>query len=168
MIQIGDYIIYGSNGVCKVENVGMLNKEGIPKDKKYYTLIPAYTRGNRIFTPVENPKVVIRPVISKEEALTIIEAMENIEVLDIAEDRRGEEVLKEVLGKYDCLETAKIFKTLYYKKLLRLGQGKKQSTRDDKYLNFAKDNLVKEMALSLGLDKDMTEKLIMKSISTLG
>jgi CarD family transcriptional regulator len=108
--------------------------------------------------------MVIRPVISKEEALAIIDAMTELKVIDITEDRRGEELIKEVLGKCDCFETAKIFKTLYYKKQIKTEQGKKQNIREDKYLNLAKDNLVKEMALSLELAKENTEELLIKSI----
>lgn len=164
MIQSGDYIIYGSNGVCKVEDIGTVDKEGIPKDKNYYTLIPVYTRGNRIYTPVDNHKVVIRPVISKEEARSLIDTMAELKIIDITEDRRGEELIKEVLGKCDCFETAKIFKTLYYKRQIKTAQGKKQNIREDKYLNLAKESLVKEIALSLEMAKENTEELLIKSL----
>ncbi len=164
MIQTGDYIIYGSNGVCKVEAIGTVNKEGIPKDKYYYTLIPVYTRGNRIYTPVDNSKVVIRPVISKEEALSLIDSMVELKVLDISEDRRGEEVIKEVLGKCDCYETAKIFKSLYIKRQLKADQGKKQNIREDKYFNLTKENLIREMAITMGVDIQHIEDLLIKSV----
>jgi CarD family transcriptional regulator len=44
MFAVGDYIIYGSNGVCKVEAVGLLDMSGIPKDRQYYTLQPIYAK----------------------------------------------------------------------------------------------------------------------------
>lgn len=165
MIESGDYIIYGSNGVCKVEAIGTVDKEGIPNDKKYYTLIPVYTRGNRIYTPVDNSKVVIRPVISKEEALALIDSMMELKVLDITEDRRGEEIIKEVLGKCDCFETAKVFKSLYFKRQLKAEQGKKQNIREDKYFNLSKDNLIREMAITLGVDIQNIEDLLIKSVN---
>lgn len=165
MIQTGDYIIYGSNGVCKVENVGTVERDGIPSDKPYYTLIPVYTKGNRIYTPVDNKKVVIRPVISKEEAQSLLNSFDNLDTLDIAEDRKGEEIIKEILAKCNCHEIAKLFKTLYIKKLIRNSQGKKQTVRQDKYFNLSKDNLVKEIALSLGMEKDRAEELLIENVS---
>ena len=36
MYKIGEYIIYGNDGVCKVEDVGVLNISGI--NKKEFTI----------------------------------------------------------------------------------------------------------------------------------
>ena len=67
MFNVGDFIIYGSNGVCKVTNVGPMKMSGIPKDKMYYTMVPCYIRDSEIFTPVDNERVVMRKVMSREE-----------------------------------------------------------------------------------------------------
>ena len=40
MFEVGDYLIYGLNGVCRVEAVGTMEMSGMPKDRLYYTLIP--------------------------------------------------------------------------------------------------------------------------------
>ena len=68
MFKEGDFIIYGSNGVCQVEHIGSMDLQGVPGDKMYYTLVPVYEEKSRLFTPVDNHKVVMRPVISKQEA----------------------------------------------------------------------------------------------------
>ena len=63
MFKEGDFIIYGSNGVCQVEHIGSMDLQGVPGDKMYYTLVPVYEEKSRLFTPVDNHKVVMRPVI---------------------------------------------------------------------------------------------------------
>ena len=40
MFEVGDYIVYGNNGVCMVAAVGKLKAPGMPKDKLYYNLSP--------------------------------------------------------------------------------------------------------------------------------
>ncbi|MDD2568140.1 MAG: CarD family transcriptional regulator [Clostridia bacterium] len=40
MYQIGDLIVYGRNGVCRVENIGVLDVPSINKNQLYYTLSP--------------------------------------------------------------------------------------------------------------------------------
>ena len=40
MFKAGDFVVYGSNGVCRVQKVGTLDSPGVPKDRLYYTLIP--------------------------------------------------------------------------------------------------------------------------------
>ena len=57
MFQKNDYVIYGSNGVCKIQDIGPLDMPGIPKERIYYTLVPYYTKDSQIFTPVDSNKV---------------------------------------------------------------------------------------------------------------
>ena len=40
MFEVGDYIICGNNGVCRVENIGPMKISGMKKDRIYYTLSP--------------------------------------------------------------------------------------------------------------------------------
>ena len=54
MFKEGDFIIYGSNGVCQVEHIGSMELQGVPDDKMYYRLVPVYEKKSRLFTPVDN------------------------------------------------------------------------------------------------------------------
>ena len=74
MFRVGDFVVYGSNGVCQVQKIGPLESAGMPKDRVYYTLHPQYVKGSTIFTPVDNQKVIIRPVLSREEAMELVNA----------------------------------------------------------------------------------------------
>lgn len=40
MFSEGDYVVYGLNGVCRVDGITNLDMNDIPKDKKYYVLLP--------------------------------------------------------------------------------------------------------------------------------
>ena len=40
MFEQGEYIVYGSTGVCKVEKVTTMDMDGVPGDKLYYILRP--------------------------------------------------------------------------------------------------------------------------------
>ena len=88
MFEVGDYLIYGLNGVCRVEAVGTMEMSGMPKDRLYYTLIPVYQSGCRLFTPVDNAKTVIRPLVSREEALAYIDRMPEAETIWIPDEKR--------------------------------------------------------------------------------
>ena len=50
MYQPGDLIIYGGEGVCRVESVGPLQLSDMKSDKLYYTLQPIYRTGS-VFAP---------------------------------------------------------------------------------------------------------------------
>lgn len=125
MFQVGEYIFHGSQGVCKVANVGKLDMPGIPKDKLYYTLEPLQTPKGKVFIAVDNNKSVIRPIISKEEALKLIDHMDELEELQISDERNRAIFYKEALKTCDCRELVKIIKTTYLRKKTRSDAGKK-------------------------------------------
>lgn len=161
MFQTGDYMIYGNSGVCQVESVGTIDTiPGIPKDKIYYTLKPLYIKGSAIYTPVDNQKVLIRPLISKEEAMQLIDGIEEIETLWISNEKQREEVYKEELATCDCKELIKIIKTVYQRMQERLAEGKKITNSDRKYFKIAQDSLYGELAIVLDMEKEKVEEFI--------
>ena len=65
MFEKGEYIIYGSNGVCEVQDY--MNAAGETDNRTYYVLAPMRSKGSTIFSPVDNQKVLMRKVMTKEE-----------------------------------------------------------------------------------------------------
>ena len=81
MFEKGGYIVYGTTGVCEIEDITSPNIEGVAEDRLYYVLNPCFKKGNRIFTPVDNEKVVIRAVMTQEEAASLVDEIPDIEEL---------------------------------------------------------------------------------------
>ena len=63
MFSVGEYIVYGVEGVCRVEEAGKLKVAGLDKNRAYYRLRPYYHDGT-IYTPVDG-KAVMRPVLTR-------------------------------------------------------------------------------------------------------
>ena len=160
MYKKGDFVVYGNNGVCIVDSVGTIESTGIPKDKIYYTLIPYYSKGSKIFTPVDNHRVSMRPVLSREEAIKLIDDIQNIDALSISDDKRSELEYKEAYQKYNCHDLVKIIKAAYLRKQLRIEDGKKVASGDEKYFLMAEDRLYGELAISLKMDQDEVKNFI--------
>ncbi len=167
MFEVGEYIVFATNGVCKVEAVGKLDMNGVSEEKLYYTLTPVYAAETKVFTPVDNDRVLMRPVLSKEEAWALINDINNIEAISVADDKSREEIFKEAIKKCDCRELVKIIKTLYYKKQTRLSEGKKMASCDDRYFKMAEGNLYEELALALEIDKSEVESVIAQRVEAL-
>ena len=47
MFEVGDYVVHGNNGVCKVEAVQTMDGIGADKKRVYYTQNPAAMPGRR-------------------------------------------------------------------------------------------------------------------------
>ena len=71
MYEVGDMIVYGRTGICEVTEITTLKMDGVPKDKLYYILRPVREKRGKVFTPVDNEKIVMRRVISKEDRRTL-------------------------------------------------------------------------------------------------
>lgn len=162
MFQIGEFIFYGLQGVCKVVDIGHPGFSGVPKDKLYYTLEPAKCPGDKIFTPVDNTKTVIRPIISKDEAMKLIDGMDELEIFEIPDERKREFYYKNAIKKCDCEELVKIIKTTYLRKKSRNAAGKKAIADDEKYFKIAEDTLYGELAVALEMDPESVKRFILE------
>lgn len=154
MFETGDYVVYGHNGICQVMGVTTMDMPGISKDRLYYILRPEGQKEGKIFTPIDNDKMVLRKVMTKEEAEALIKEIPSIEILEVTDDKRREEQYKECIKSCECRELIRIIKTIYLRKQERLSQGKKVTAVDERYLKMAEDNLYSELSILLGVPKN--------------
>ena len=164
MFNIGDYVVHGRNGVCKVVDITQLDISGADKNQLYYILVPMRSESSKIFYPVDGNRVVMRSVVSEEEAKKIVSCIEDIEPMWIDNDRQQEEKYKEAIGSCDCQQLICIIKTLYARNQERISQGKRITYVDDRYLKEAKQNLHDEFSIALGIEPTEVEKYIQEHI----
>lgn len=167
MFKKGDSIIYGNIGVCEVADVTTMNIDGVPKDKLYYILCPYNQKGSKVFTPVDNQKIKMRPIVSKEKAYEIIHNIASIEELWIGNDKLREENYKECMRSGECEDWIKIIKTLYARKQKRTEEGKKITSIDEKYLKIAEEYLLSEFAIAIGITKEEVREYMIQTIERL-
>ncbi len=154
MFEIGENIIYGNTGICKVEDITHPQMEGADKEKLYYLLVPLNEKKSKIYTPTDNNKILMRRVLTKQEAEELVVDITNIEGIEYSSaDKTREEKYKAILKTCDCHEWIKMIKTLYFRKKDLMSKGKKLSNTDEKYLRKAEDNLYTELSFALDIDK---------------
>ncbi|MBQ9155173.1 MAG: CarD family transcriptional regulator [Eubacterium sp.] len=158
MYKIGDYIIYGNSGVCKV--VDYMQPDDMEGKQTYYVLSPLSARGSTIFSPVDNQKVYMRPVISREEAEALLEGIPDYEDMEIVEVRAQEQQYKDIIKNYDCTEFLRFIKALYERKKSREAIGRKITALDEKYLILAKGSLLNELSIALDMEVDEVDQLL--------
>lgn len=164
MFKIGQLIIYGSTGVCVVDGIGPLDSSSGMGDRIYYTLSPIYSRESKIYTPVDNQKIVMRPILTQEEAEALIQEIPQIQELGILDEKNREQDYKNALAKADCHEMIRVIKTIYPRQQKRLAAGKKATVSDERYFNMAEDFLYKELAVSLDMDLEKVENYIISHV----
>ncbi len=160
MFNIGEYVVYGNQGVCKVESIGPIDIFGVSKDKEYYTLVPVYHNESKVYAPVDNNKTVMRPIMSEDAVKGLIARIGDIDTITIVNERGRELIYKEALHKCDCEELVKVMKTIYIRNEQRAREGKKVTSSDERYLKLAEEALYGEFAVVLNINKYEVESYI--------
>lgn len=166
LFKSGDLVVYGSKGVCKVKEICKLPALSSDPNRNFYKLEPIFSKGSVIYTPTDSEKVVMRRVISKDTAISLIDDIPNIDTIQIKDDKKREAALHDSVNKCDCRELVKVIKTLYQRKKSREAVGKKQTSVDEKYLNMAENNLYSELSIPLEISKDKIEGFITDRIGS--
>lgn len=156
--KIGDYVVYGNTGVCRVEEVISPGheswKKGFDKTRSYYRLKPLY-QTEIIYTPTDNDKVFMRPVISKEEAEELIDMIPAVRAeayhADNLQDLKNH--YRSVTEKYECSGLIELTMSIYEKKKNLEQNKRKLGEVDGKFMRQAEEMLFGELAVALGIDK---------------
>lgn len=155
MFQIGDLILYGRTGVCEVADIIIPNFRDDVKGRQYYILKPLYQNCG-ITTPVDNEKVFMRPIITKEKAQQIIDMMPDVSAQ--AYHNRNLTQLKEhyktCLDSHECEALVELTMSLYAKREQAAAQKKKFGAVDERFMKEAEDLLFGEFAAALGIERD--------------
>ena len=51
MFEKGDYIVYGTTGVCQIEDITTMDPLQTGSGRLFYVLVPSSQKGGKIFTP---------------------------------------------------------------------------------------------------------------------
>ena len=154
MYQIGEMVVYGGEGVCRVEAVGPLNLPGADKDRPYYTLAPLY-RSGKVYTPVDTA-AYMRPVLSRASAEALVRSIPEIQAAACGSSnpRVINEFYQQLMGSHSCADMIQLIKTAYRKRQEKHAADAKPSQVDERYMKRAEELLYGELAVSLGIPKD--------------
>ena len=161
----GEMIIYGDTGVCRVEDVSV---RSLPSgDELCYKLNPLY-QSCTIYTPVEQEQVFMRPVISEEEANSIIDSIPECqyEICTVKSPRELSGKYDEIIRCFDCEKLVQLIKSIREKKERLTDKKKKLSAVDERYMKKAQDMLYGEFAAALGISKSHVLEYIKKRNGT--
>lgn len=161
MLERGTLIMHGTAGVCRVE--GYQKLEGLPGD--YIVLSPVYLKDATFYTPVGGGKVKMRPIMTKEEARSLIAQMPQAEPIRFAGLADQKQRSTEIMKSGDSLALARLAKTVYQYQSRRSKAGKKLSSTDTGILKQTERLLFGELATALEIPYDSVEGYIMDALS---
>lgn len=151
MFQKDDYIIYSYTGVCKVKAIEEHKNKMTTTVELYYKLEPLFG-SEVIYTPV-NTKLFMRPVIQRDEAISILKEIPEIKEEDYQMDRTTVlvQAYEGALLQHDSRTLIKLIKGIYKKNHDIFLTKKKMNSIDQKYLRIAEDLLYSEFSIALNV-----------------
>lgn len=154
MFSVGQLVVYGGEGVCRVEYIGEATSAQVGHGQAYYHLRPLYRTGT-VLTPVET-RVLMREVISAAEARALIEELPDLAPLELPQGnpRLAKDYYHQCVMRYDCREMAALIKAIAAKREAVLAAGRKVSQLDERYLKRAQEHLYGELSAALGMDRE--------------
>ncbi|MBD5546702.1 MAG: CarD family transcriptional regulator [Lachnospiraceae bacterium] len=164
MFQKGEYVIYGNNGICLIQDITTLNIPGVDKNRQYYLLKPVYASGSTVYTPVDTAETSLRHALSKDEADSLIRSIPDIPLIPLADEKTLEKTYKEYMRSNNCKAWVQLIKTIYLRKERRIMKGYKVTALDNRYFNLAETSLYGELSIALGKPRDEVKSYISSCI----
>lgn len=160
MFKIDDVIVYGSQGICKVEKIEA--KQIGKQTADYYVLKPLFKENTAVFVPVQNEALTskMQNVLTKAQAEKLIEKIAQIDVIKSGDEAEKRELYKTVLSGGDRERLVSLIKTIRSEREDRRESGKKLNINDEQTLRKAELLLYNEFAFVLGCEPDEVKNVI--------
>ncbi len=166
MFSVGDYMVYGINGVCLVEDIC-----ASPFDKKdtrtFYMLSPlGASAGSVIYTPTDNVQVAMRPLMTRAQAEELITQIPSIALLDVPMEKMRRDIYRQTMQSCDPVKYVSLIKTVRRRRADMLAQHKRLSETDSDFERNAKLSLYHELAVVLEKPYVEIEPIMLSGLET--
>jgi CarD family transcriptional regulator len=146
VFKIGDYVMYGSMGACQITDIEV--STGSQGESTYYVLHPVFDDNMTIKIPTRSEHLM-RPVLTKEEVLKLIESMPEQAPFEMTDDRQRCLALKAAVKTGKNEELVRVIKTLYLEKQAKAEVNKNLKRVHEEIMTAAEKQLYEEFALAL-------------------
>ena len=154
MYQTGDLLIYGSTGVCRVLSIDRRQDyvDGIKQDKLYY-----------------NSKVVMRPVISREEAEALIDTIPTLQpmVCKAPTTQALTQLYQANLRQHSCRSLLQLTMSIHAKQAQAEAQKRRLGMVDERFMKQAEQLLYGELSAALDIPYDEVQPYIASRMEAL-
>lgn len=163
MFQIGDQVVYGIHGVCRILE---LEERNVDRKKiRYFALEPMDQPGTRYYVPSENPAALakLRHLISRRELDALLSSKDIRENCWIADENQRKQRYRELIGCGDRAALLQMINSLHQHKTEQTAAGRKFHLCDENFLRDAEKLLSAEFSLVLGIAPNEVENYILSA-----
>lgn len=155
MFNVGDMVLYGSTGVCRISEVTDMRMGR--ETKKYFILNPVSQDNSTVFVPVDNELLVgrMRKVLTESEIKKMLNDVDQNENIWIDNDAERGEKFNEIIKSGDRGQIILVVRALYKHQRELTKHGKKLHLADERCLKDAERLIRDEFSIVLNIEPDM-------------
>lgn len=148
MFRVGQQVIYGGNGVCRIEDI-VLRENALSGDVVQVYVI-RLSSGLTSYIPVDS-NVFMRALISAEEVRTVIGEFASLAARTFVgtNSKALADQYRAIIARHDVREMLCLYKSLQQKIENARAAGKKPGAMDERFAAAALEQVVKEFAIVL-------------------
>ena len=165
MFSVGDRIIYGSTGVCQIENIVENELTGVMRE--YYVMRPVDTNKSTIYVPVDNEKLVsrMREVPSAEKLKAMIQNAKKEQIEWVDNHIRRSELFHEILNEGEIPRILVLFKTLNARSVTLAQENKHLPKTDERIFKECQKLLSSEISAILNVEQNEALNIMLNNFT---
>ena len=162
----GQMIVYGTSGICIIDDIINMRITSDSKPEKYYVLHQKRDDQSKVFVPVNNEHLTskMRVLMEKDEIIGMLKGAKQ-DVMEWDTDRRARaDMFRDILVNGVGHDLLRMVVCLYERKKELFKDGKKLPVTDNNTLKSAVKLLEEEVAFVMGISEDEVRPFIMKEL----
>lgn len=165
MFEVGEFIVYGTNGICRVTDICPSPYDSADT-RTYYLLVPVNNpMSSTIYTPVDNDRVPMRRLMTPEEIEALILSMPHIELLSVPVEKQRRDLYRATVGALRPEGYVSVMKTVR-ERYERLSAAHKHfPVSDMEYGRLARHMLYSEISHVLSIKEESVEEYIAQKLA---
>lgn len=166
MCCIGDTVVYGTQGVCRISAIEENDLGG--QTVEYYVLKPVFDQNSTVYVPVNNQKLVskMRGVMNENEIYEMIRSMPEEKTIWIEDEGERKQAYQEIIDLGDRKKLVQLIKTLYEHQLEQQKHKRRLHISDETALKQAESLIFQEFAAVLSIKPEEVVPFISAQINS--
>ncbi|MBP5292595.1 MAG: CarD family transcriptional regulator [Clostridia bacterium] len=151
MFSAGEYIVYGTSGVCEIIEIckSPFSKEDL---RDFYLLHPIKEKQElKIYTPVDNPNVMMRKLMDKAALEVFVQKIPEIQPLVVPVEKNRRDIYRQALSSTEPEKCMSLLKTVHARRAVFAELKRRLPETDLEFEELAKESLFRELSIVLDI-----------------
>lgn len=154
MYQVGEHVLYGLHGVCRIDAIE--SKRFDDEIHDYYILKPVFDHGSTIFVSTKKEALVAKmiPILSAEDISSLIDTLSESDSFWIENEAERKEQFRIIIESDDRCKQLGILKAYLLHKMKLISMKRKMHTGDEILLKNLEKRIFEEFSFVLNKPKE--------------